>query len=125
MKFCTVINCMDGRVQMPVIKYLQKRFNVEYVDNITEAGTNLTLLEQKISASIQPVFKRLKISIENHNSVGIAIAGHHGCVGNPAPKDQQIEHLKEAAKFIRQKYPDIEVIGLWVDENLEVDEVTI
>ncbi|MHA1252503.1 MAG: carbonic anhydrase, partial [Candidatus Helarchaeota archaeon] len=28
MKFCTVINCMDGRVQIPVINYLRKRFNV-------------------------------------------------------------------------------------------------
>ena len=47
MKFYTVINCMDGRVQLPVIKYLQKRFNVEYVDSITEAGPNLVLSEHK------------------------------------------------------------------------------
>ena len=38
MNFCTVINCMYGRVQLPVNKYLQKRFNVEFVDTITEAG---------------------------------------------------------------------------------------
>ncbi|MGI9568583.1 MAG: carbonic anhydrase, partial [Desulfobulbia bacterium] len=34
MRFCSVISCMDGRVQLPVIRYLQKRFNVDYVDSI-------------------------------------------------------------------------------------------
>ena len=37
-RFCTVINYIDGRVQLPVIRYLQKRFDAEYVDSITEAG---------------------------------------------------------------------------------------
>ncbi len=45
MRFGTVINCMDGRVQLPVIAYLQKRFNVTYVDTITEAGPNLLLAQ--------------------------------------------------------------------------------
>jgi len=34
MSYCTVINCMDGRVQLPVIKYLKERFDVDYVDSI-------------------------------------------------------------------------------------------
>ncbi len=46
MSFCTTINCMDGRVQLPVIKYLQKHFNVDYVDSITEPGPNLILAKQ-------------------------------------------------------------------------------
>jgi hypothetical protein len=29
---------MDGRVQLPLIRYLPKRFNVDYVDSITEVG---------------------------------------------------------------------------------------
>ena len=33
MKFCTAVTCMDGRIQLPVIAYLQKRFNAEYVDS--------------------------------------------------------------------------------------------
>ena len=38
MSFCTVISCIDGRVQLPVITYLQNRFGVKFVDNVTEAG---------------------------------------------------------------------------------------
>ena len=38
MSFYTAINCMDGRVQLPVIYYLKERFGVPYVDVITEPG---------------------------------------------------------------------------------------
>ena len=96
MRFCSVINCMDGRVQLPVIRYLQKRFNVDFVDSITEAGPNLILSEAKKASSTQAIFERLKISVENHHSVGVAIVGHHDCAGNPAPKDDQIEQIKKA-----------------------------
>jgi hypothetical protein len=114
---------MDGRVQLPVIRYLQKRFNVENVDSITEAGPNLILSDEKNTVSIQSILERLKISIENHNSVGIAIIGHHDCAGNPAPQDDQIIHIKKAIQLLRQQYESIEIIGLWVDKNWEVHEV--
>jgi len=52
MRFCTVINCIDGRIQLPVIEYLKIRFNVEYVDTITEAGPNLILSENTVSAGV-------------------------------------------------------------------------
>ena len=82
MRFFSVINCMDGRVQLPVIKYLQNRFKVDYVDSITEAGPNLILSEEKNKFSVQSIMHRLKISIEYHNSVGVAIVGHHDCGGS-------------------------------------------
>ncbi len=123
MRFCTAINCMDGRVQLPVITYLQKRFKAEYVDSITEPGPNLILSDGKKTALIQSILDRLKISIENHNSVGVAIIGHPDCAGNPAPEDDQIIHIQKAINTLRQQYKSVEIIGLWVDENWEVHEV--
>ena len=123
MSFCTVIKCMDGRVQLPVIQYLKKRFDVEYVDSITEPGPNLVLSEQKNEAVIQSILHKLKISVEIHNSVGIAVAGHYDCAGNPASRDLQIEHIHKSMDFLHQHYENMEVIGLWVDENWEVHEV--
>jgi hypothetical protein len=114
---------MDGRVQLPVIRYLQKRFNAEYVDSITEAGPNLILSKQKSSVSIQSILERLRISIEHHNSVGVAVVGHHGCAGNPAPQDDQILHIQKVIHFLRQQHEKIVIIGLWVDKNWEVHEV--
>lgn len=123
MRFCTVINCMDGRVQLPVITYLQKRYDAEYVDSITEAGPNKILAEGNNSASVQPIFKKLSISIEKHHSVGIAVAGHHDCAGNPATPDEQIIHIQKAIRFLRGRYENIEIIGLWVDDQWKVHEV--
>jgi hypothetical protein len=123
MRFCTAINCVDGRVQLPVIRYLQKRFNVDYVDSITEAGPNLILSEYKNMVSIEAIFNKLNISIEKHNSVGIGIVGHYDCAGNPATQENQIRHIQKAIKLLRQQYENIEIIGLWVDKNWKLHEV--
>jgi hypothetical protein len=115
---------MDGRVQLPVIKHLHKRFNAKYVDSITNPGPNLILSEQNNLILVKHILDRLTISIEKHNSEGIAIAGHFDCAGNPAPKEKQIEHIQKAIQFLHGQYEKIEIIGLWVDENLEVQEIT-
>ncbi len=123
MRFCTVINCMDGRVQIPVISYLRNRFNVDYVDSITEPAPNLILSENNNKALVESILARLKISIESHQSIGVAIAGHYDCAGNPAPKEEQAIHIKKAIEFLRQRYREIEIIGLWVDESWKVCEI--
>jgi len=123
MKFCTTINCMDGRIQLPVIKYLQKRFNAEYVDSITEPGPNLILSKQTNSYLVESILARLKISADKHQSIGIAIVGHYDCAGNPAKKDEQIQHIEESIRYIRKQYEELEIIGLWVDEDWKVQEL--
>ena len=123
MRFCSVINCMDGRVQLPVIKYLQQRFNADYVDSITEKGPDLILSEGKDMIAVKTIFDRLDISVEKHNSVGIAIAGHHDCAGNPVPKKDHFKHIQKAVESLHQQYDTLDIIGLWVDENWEVHEI--
>ena len=123
MKFCTAINCMDGRVQLPVIEYLKRRFQAEYVDVITEAGPNLILARRDNQNLIESIFTRVSISVERHHSAAIAIAGHHDCAGNPASKEDQIHHLKDAIATIHNRYSQVETIGLWVDENWKVNEI--
>jgi len=123
MSFCTVINCIDGRIQLPVIKYLQNRFKVTNVDNITEAGVNRVISEQKDEILIQSILRKVNISIEKHHSIGLAISGHYDCAGNPASKDEQIIHIQNAVRILKQHYNGLEIIGLWVDKDWEVHEV--
>ena len=125
MSFCTVINCMDGRIQLPVINYLRERFNVDYVDSITEPGPNLILAQQANVNIVESIFNGIKISVNRHGSVGIAVAGHYNCAGNPAPKEEQTVHTLDAVRCIKRRYSDLEIIGLWVDENWKVSELTI
>lgn len=123
MEFCAVVNCMDGRVQQPVTRFLQKRFGAENVDTITEAGPNGILAKQADKATIQSILKRVEISVSAHKSKGMAVVGHYDCAGNPATKEEQIKHIREAIRFLKTHYPNIEIIGLWVDENWQVEEV--
>jgi hypothetical protein len=114
---------MDGRVQLPVIQYLQKRFDVEYVDSITEPGPNLILAKQNKTTLVQSILARLNISINKHNSIGIAIVGHQDCAGNPAPKEEQISHIRESVQFLRSQHESTEVIGLWINSDFRVHEI--
>jgi hypothetical protein len=114
---------MDGRVQLPVIEYLKRRFGTEYVDVVTEPGPNLILARQSNHDLVASIFERIKISVEHHHSIGIAIAGHFDCAGNPASKEAQILHIKDAIALVQGRYSQIETIGLWVDENWEVNEL--
>lgn len=116
---------MDGRVQLPVIRYLQGRFDTEYVDTITEPGPNLILADRSDEASVQSILRRISISVEKHASVGVALAGHYDCAGNPASREEQQQHLAEGIRFLLRYYRKIPVIGLWVDENLKVNEIAI
>ncbi len=123
MAFCTAISCMDGRIQLPVIRYLQRRFQVAYVDTITEPGPNGILARQEDTSVMDSIRKRLQISVENHCSVGIAVVGHYDCAGNPATPEQQHQHLWQAVRWVQQLYPHMEVIALWVDEHWQVHEL--
>jgi carbonic anhydrase len=114
---------MDGRVQLPVINYLRKYFNVEYVDSITEPGPNLILAEQKPTWLFQSILNRIKISIEKHKSKGIAIVGHYDCAGNPSSEEDQLEHIGKAIQVLRQKYENMKIVGLWVDDTWQIHEL--
>ena len=122
MKFCTAVNCMDGRTQLPVIEYLRRRFQAEFVDMVTDPGVNRILAEGD-EAARERIFARCDISVEKHGSVGIAVAGHHDCAGNPVGEEAQLEHIRRAVEALRGRYPELEVIGLWVDGERRVREV--
>ena len=123
MSFCTVINCMDGRTQLPVIEYLKQRCNAEYVDSITEPGPIKILAEAKDQVLLDSIHARLEISVRHHGSNVIAVVAHYDCTGNPVPRDQQERQLAKALDWVRQRYPDLAVIGLWVNDAWQVEEI--
>jgi len=112
--FCTVINCMDGRVQLPVNSYMTKNYKVDFVDTITEAGPNRILCQPKKNLS-KSIINRVNISLNKHKSKIIAIVGHNDCAGSPCSDDKQITYTLKAVAFLKRKYPAIKIIGLFVD----------
>jgi len=119
-EFATAINCIDGRVQKPVVEYMQKNFSVDYVDMITEPGPNKILSKNKDKDIIEFLKKKVGISVNKHNSQIIAIAAHYDCAGNPETENVQKEHLRKAVNIIVSwGFPVKKIIALWLDENFK------
>jgi len=114
---------MDGRVQHEVRKFLINRFGVEYVDAITEPGPVGILATDPESDVAGEIYRMIDISIEAHKSRGLAIVAHHDCAGNPKPREEQLEDLRESAEILRARYPGQVVVALWVGEEWTVTEM--
>jgi len=122
-KFVTAINCMDGRVQLPVIDWMKKQYAADFVDMITEPGPNKILAEKNPRSCVVSIKKRVEISVLKHASKIIAITGHYDCAGNPVEKETQLHQIKNAVETIRSWSFDVLVIGLWVDEHWIVHKI--
>lgn len=123
MSFCVAINCMDGRVQLPVISYLQERLGVEHVDSVTDPGPVRLLAEATDEGACQSIRDRVALSVEKHGSRVIAVAAHHDCAGNPAPEQVQRRQLAQAVEHVAGLFPGNTVLGLWIDDEWNVSEV--
>lgn len=114
-RFGTALNCIDGRTQIPIIKWFQENFNVDYVDLITEPGMD-KVLSQGHWAEIVRLREKTILSIEAHNSNVVAVVGHYDCAANPV---SDIKHFKDiaASTYIVESWGlPVKVVGLWVDE---------
>ena len=114
---------MDGRTQLPVNEYLRDLLNTDYVDTITEPGPVRILAEQQDSSLAKSILDRIDISVGKHKSKTIAIVAHYDCAGNPLDKDKQLEQLTKAVKWLSEKYPEVKVLGLWVDSDWTVTQI--
>ncbi len=121
-KFVTAINCMDGRVQLPVIEWMKNEFSVPYIDMITAAGPNGVLLSDA-AEEIELIKAKVRVSQEAHGSEAIAIIGHHDCAGNPIPKEEKLEQIKKSMDIIHGWGFPMDVLGLYVNEDWEVERV--
>ncbi len=123
-KFATAINCIDGRVQIPVIEWLKKEYGVNYVDMITEPGADKVLSENKNGFTLREIKRKVEISISKHASKLVAIVGHHNCAGNPVEKETHLKQISSAIETIKMWYLGVDIIGLWVDENWKVHKLS-
>ncbi len=114
---------MDGRIQKPIIKYLKDNYGISYVDTITEAGPCKILAEGKNKEKIISIIERVNISVTKHGSKLIAVSGHYDCAGNPCDEEIQKEQIRESIKYLKNTYPEIEIIGLWIDNQWKINNI--
>ena len=60
--------------------------------------------------------------MRKHGSQFVAVVAHWDCTGNPVPEDRQKEHLDLAVRSVAARYPNVRVLGLWVDSRGSVEE---
>jgi len=121
--FVTAVNCMDGRVQLPVIEYLKNKYGVDYVDMITEPGPIKFLAENTDSTIVNSIKNRVAISAEKHGSKVLAIVGHDDCAGNPVDRNTQIKQIEKAIELAKTWGLDIDFLKLYVTDKWEVEEI--
>ncbi len=123
-EFIACLNCIDGRVQEPVVGFLKGRFGADYVDLITEPGPDALLAEYTDKLIINSIKKRVKVSLRKHNSRIIAIAGHYDCVANPVNKRRHLQQIEESVKKIKSWGFGVSVYGLWVNRKFKAETVS-
>ena len=122
-KFGTAINCMDGRTQIPVSDWIKEKYNIDYIDTITEPGVDKVMSSADVG-KLEQVKSKVLISINKHGSTVIAVAGHHDCAGNPVSKEERISQIKKSVDTIKSWELTAQVVGLWVNENWQIEPVS-
>ncbi len=120
--FGTAINCIDGRVQLPVIDWMRQVLAVEYVDLITEPGPDGLLAHQPDRAD-QLVRPRVLLSLTRHASPVLAITAHHDCLANPVSEGEHGEQLRQAVGVLVAWNLGVKVLALWVNEHWQIEVV--
>jgi len=109
------LNCIDGRVQIPAIKWMKDQYALDCVDLITEPGMDGLLADN--NGPIDAVIRKIEFCIEKNNTSMIFIAGHHDCKGNLVSELTHKEQICHAVDRLKKIFSKMEIIGLWINEQ--------
>lgn len=122
-KFGTAINCIDGRTQEPVIDFMKQKYGIDGVDMVTFPGVDGVVSSLGNFNTIALIRNAVSISIEKHGSRIIAVVGHFDCAGNPGNREHHYAHIGKAVQQVSSWNFDVEIIGLYVNDKWQIEEV--
>ena len=122
-RFGTAINCIDGRTQQVVIDYMKQKYNIDGVDMVTFPGADGIFSSGQHSDEISLIRTAVSISTERHGSSIIAVVGHYDCAGNPGDSEHHYMHIRRAMREVSSWNFQAQVIGLYVNDKREIEEV--
>ena len=111
---------MDGRVQVPVLAWIQGNYPVDFVDVITEAGMDGILARQE---DISEILRSIKVSVDLNRSTRLFVVGHFDCRGNPVGEDLHRADITKSVLRLKKQGPLQEVVGLWVNNRWQVQQI--
>lgn len=138
--FATAFTCMDGRVQIPVSRFILGKTGAEHVDTITEPGMEKVLfnaMDRNDTPVLDSMRRKLEISTQVHGSKGVIVAGHEECAGNDIPTEEKMAEIVGAAGVLRslalERMINVTVYaalvsrspsGLWIANEIPLPENT-
>ncbi len=121
-KFGAIVNCIDGRAQLPASDWVRFHGGVDYVDTITEPGI-VKSLSSGNRRVIEYVREKLEVSVNLHQTEIVAVIGHFDCAANPVEFEAHKKQIEKSAELITGwKFP-LRVAGLYVNEWNSVDVI--
>ena len=120
--FGTAISCIDGRVQGPVAAWVKANAHVDYVDTVTVPGPDKALT-QGAPEQIAALRGSVEISVNAHGSQVVVVAGHYDGAAFPAEREAHVAAIREAVNVVRGWGLPVVVIGLWVNDHWEIEQV--
>jgi len=116
-KFATSVSCMDGRIQIPLAKWIKENHSIDFVDVITEPGIDRMVAE---NLDLESIKNKVGISINAHKSELIVVSGHYDCAGNPVSDEEHISQIRKGVEVISSWDLNVKVVGIWVDDSWNV-----
>ena len=120
MEFATALSCIDGRIQRPVNDFLLAELGVTYLDTVTRAGM-VKYLTSSYDPATTAIVVDLDSSIRAHSPKDLALVAHRDCKGNPVDDETQLRQLDDGVAHFRRRYPDLGVVGVWVDTGRTIE----
>lgn len=117
-KFATSVSCMDGRIQIPLAKWIKENHSIDFVDVITEPGIDRMVAE---NLDLESIKNKVGISINAHKSELIVVSGHYDCAGNPVSDEEHISQIRKGVEVISSWGLNVKVVGIWVDDSWNVN----
>ena len=105
--FGTAINCIDGRVQLPVINWMKATHHVDWVDVITEPGADEALASchpgSPISNGCRSFMGCIAADLQSMLAVGIPSTFPSGWEALPKPLLLVLVVLSRAQSSLRRR----------------------
>jgi len=118
----TAINCMDGRVHLPLLDWMKATYGVDYVDLITEPGPD-KLLSSGSPEALASVRDKAQFLITVRGSKILVVAGHHDCKGNPVSREYHKEQIRKGVAVVRSWGLPATIVGVWINQDWQVEVV--
>jgi len=113
-RFAVALNCIDGRPQVPVINWMKRRYDIDYLDLVTSPGVDKVLADG-CGAEAERLKANVELSIAVHGIRAVAVVGHHGCAANPVSESEHFRDITASVQTVASWNLPVSVIGLWVD----------